>query len=289
MVPRQEPKTDAYNDLNSRTNDQLMAIMRHEAHRIEKSIYNNIFESKHQDYVGKRDRIMECFSILESRGCDVSQEPTIVWVQEIIDSFDKLPDFIDRNSTPAADYDPQKAQEIVDLVRTRRSVRVWNEEQPPETELREIAKSMIDAARWAPSSGNRQPWRFRIITDPAEKDLLRGVKEEHCISSPLLIFVGMASDVYGALGNEECSLYIDAGAATMQMVLAAHRAGLGVCWNHFATDLIESRPKNMVIYERFAKEMKIPPEVLPVAIIAIGRPAFVPPVPARRDVEDLLL
>ena len=102
---------------------------------------------------------------------------------------------------------------------------------------------MIDAGRWAPNSGDRQPWRFLIMVEKAEKHLLKHVKEQHCYDAPCLIFVGADKRVYGGLGDNEAGLHIDGGAAIMQMVLAAHASHFGVCWNHFSRDLIESRPK----------------------------------------------
>jgi nitroreductase len=148
---------------------------------------------------------------------------------------------------------------------------------------------MIDAARWAPTSGNRQPWRFLIITRREEKELLMKIKEEHCVTAPLLIFVGMDQRVYGALGKDERGIYIDAGAAAMQMVLLAHKCGLGVCWNHFADDLINSRKVNQDIYRRFARTMGIPEWIAPIAIVAIGIPEFLPPEPARMAVDGLMI
>ncbi|MEM8739289.1 MAG: nitroreductase family protein [Planctomycetota bacterium] len=280
---------DTYDDLPSRTESQILSIIRHEAHRIEKSMYNHIFEKKRHIYEVKKKRVVDSFRELESRGFDLHEDQTVLWAMQIIDSFDDLDQFIDAGSTPAKPFAPENAEAFVEFVRQRRSVRVWADDQPSEAELRAIAEKMIDAARWAPTSGNRQPWRFRIITDTTEKDLLKGLKEEHCTSSPLLIFVGMRADHYGALGNEECSIYIDAGAATMQMVLTAHRCGLGVCWNHFAMDLIRSRPANEVAYRHFAASLGIDAGLVPVAIICIGRPKFIPPTPARSATRDLMI
>lgn len=283
------PQLDQYSDLNRRSTEELFSIMRHEAHRIEKSMYNDIFLSKHDDYVAKRDRIVEALAILDERGIDTSQEPTIQWVREILEHFDQLEVFIEKNSRAPAEYAPENAPEFVAFVRRRRSCRVWNASQPPIKDLIEVGYQMIDAARWAPTSGNRQPWRFVFLNDPEKKELLRGLKEQHCISGPMLIFIGMDTRVYGALGESEASIYIDAGAAIMQMVLTAHECGLGVCWIHFASDLIDSRPQNRPVYDAFAAAMGIPSYVTPIAIVAFGRPDFIPPEPARTDINDLIL
>lgn len=269
--------------------DELLSLIRHDAHRIEKSIYNDIFEAKRSYYLGRRRNIEVIHEILRRRNVSLA-EPSTAWTKQIHDSFESLKEtFIEPNSTQPFPFDPAEAEPFVRFLRARRSARVWASHQPPIGTLERIAYLMIDAARWAPTSGNRQPWRFLIMTRREEKELLAKIKEEHCVTAPLLIFVGMDTRVYGALGKEERGIYIDAGAAAMQMVLLAHKCGLGVCWNHFADDLINSRQINRDIYRRFAETMGIADWIAPVAIVAIGAPEFLPPEPARMAVDRLLI
>ena len=275
--------------LGKLSNQELLSLMRHESHRIEKTIYNDIFEAKYQAYRSKWQTLGLIYQILDSRNYP-SHEPTIVWSKEIYHAFDNLKqDFIQKNSLAPDQFNPNLAQPFVDFVRARRSVRVWAAHQPETKIFKQIAHQMIDAAKWAPTSGNRQPWRFLILVDRDQKELLRGIKENHCISAPLLIFVGMDTRFYGALGKSERSIYIDAGAAIMQMVLVAHKCGLGVCWNHFADDLIESREANKKIYANFAQKLEIPNYITPIAIIATGIPDYIPPEPARMGLDNLLI
>lgn len=278
-----------YEDLSNLSNDELLSLMRHESHRIEKAVYNNILESKQTIYREKWHNLSRIYEVLKDRGY-TDDEPTIAWSKKIYHTFDNLKkDFIQANSLPGKEFEPTLAQLFVEFLRSRRSVRVWAEKQPKIEQLEEIAYKMIDAARWAPTSGNRQPWRFVILKDKEKKELLQKIKEEHCISAPLLIFVGMDTSLYGALGQSERGIYIDAGAAIMQMVLLAHKCGLGVCWNHFADDLINSREANQKIYANFAKTLNISDRIAPIAILAIGVPKFIPPEPARMNIENLMI
>ena len=279
----------SYDELEDLTTGQLLALMRHEAHRIEKAIYNDILQEKHPVYLTKWERVGKIQVLLTVRGVPAT-EPTVAWAKEIHDHFEDLEaSFIRPRSEPAPPSEPEAIEAFLDFLKARRSVRVWAPVQPRAEELEALALQLIDAARWAPTSGNRQPWRFKILIEPGRKELLRGLKEEHCISAPLLIFVGMDTRLYGALGDSERSIHIDGGAAAMQMVLAGHRGGYGVCWNHFADDLVLSRPSNVDAYEKFAAELGIPPAITPLAIIAVGRPAFVPPTPARTNLARLLI
>jgi len=263
--------------------------MRHESHRIEKTIYNDILGSKYETYRKKWDKLSNIYGILERRKYDMT-EPTVIWSKKIYNAFDNLEEkFIRANSLPPTHFDPSQNLSFKSLLRSRRSVRVWAEQQPNQEEFDKLAYDMIDAARWAPTSGNRQPWRFLVLVKPEEKELLRGVKEQHCISAPLLIYVGMDTRLYGAFSNSERSIYIDAGAAIMQMVLLAHNSGMGVCWNHFADDLLSSRKGNQIVYSNFAERMGIPDYIAPVAIVATGVSKFIPPEPARMSIESLLI
>ncbi|MEM2673990.1 MAG: nitroreductase family protein, partial [Candidatus Bathyarchaeia archaeon] len=47
------------------------------------------------------------------------------------------------------------------VIRGRRSIRVYL----PKIISEEVLLGVVDAARWAPSAHNAQPWRFIIITD----------------------------------------------------------------------------------------------------------------------------
>ncbi|ELZ56304.1 NADH dehydrogenase/NAD(P)H nitroreductase [Haloferax sp. ATCC BAA-646] len=178
---------------------------------------------------------------------------------------------------------------FTDLLKSRRSTRTWADNQPSEKRLRKIAYQMIEGAKWAPNSGNRQAWRFKIIIDDEKKKLLDGIKEEHTVSAPLLIFVGMDTRLYGDVADSETSIYLDAGAAIMQMVLTAHNAGLGTCWNHFGKDLIKSRESNKEDYQKFTNRLDIPDYIEPMAIVCVGKPEFIPPIPERSDNERYII
>ncbi|MBG9990002.1 nitroreductase family protein [Pseudoalteromonas sp. NZS37] len=294
-LPTDKPYTYSsfypYMPLSNLSDDELLSLMRHEAHRIEKSTYNNIFKAKYSMYLEKAKRLDCIFLIFEKRN-RFTTENTVLWAKKIRISFEDLYEgFISPNSSDAREYNFTHLDSFSKQISTRRSVRVWSKEQLQRTEWLEIAHTMIDSARWAPCSGNRQPWKFKILIDNEDKLLLDKLKEEHCTSAPLLIFVGMDRRVYGSLSNKdyETALFVDAGAAIMTMITGAHESGLGTCWNHFGRDLIESRKVNQEAYDRFCKKLNIEDYIEPVAILAVGLPKYIPPTPARMDIKDLLI
>ena len=68
---------------------------------------------------------------------------------------------------------------FLDLVRRRRSIRRFKPDPVPD----EMIEKVLEAARWAPSGANAQPWEFLVIRDPETKakveDLYRTVHPLH--------------------------------------------------------------------------------------------------------------
>jgi len=56
--------------------------------------------------------------------------------------------------------------EILEIIRSRRSIREYAKDIPREEEVEKI----LEAGRWAPSGLNNQPWRFLVIKDKKRKD-----------------------------------------------------------------------------------------------------------------------
>ncbi len=63
---------------------------------------------------------------------------------------------------------PQRAADLPTLLRSRRSVRQYQERPVPREQIEQI----LEAARWAPSPHGRQPWRFVVLTKPELKQHL---------------------------------------------------------------------------------------------------------------------
>ncbi len=63
---------------------------------------------------------------------------------------------------------------VLDLARSRRSVRIYSRDPIPLEDLRYI----LEVAHNAPSGANRQPWRFLVIRDPGRKKAIRDVCEK---------------------------------------------------------------------------------------------------------------
>ena len=56
-----------YGELRNLSSDELLSLIRHEAHRIEKAVYNNLFEKYRSTYQEKKKRLGTIFQILKDR------------------------------------------------------------------------------------------------------------------------------------------------------------------------------------------------------------------------------
>ncbi len=88
--------------------------------------------------------------------------------------------------------------------------------------------SLFEAAHWAPSSGNSQPWLFVYATDGPDRERLNTVLNEgnarYAPAAPLFILV-FARTTKDDGGNIRTGMF-DTGAAWMSLALQANRMGL---------------------------------------------------------------
>ena len=121
-------------------------------------------------------------------------------------------------------------KEKLKLFFTRKSVRKYKEDPID----REMIGSILEAARWAPSARNRQPWEFIIIDDPELKGKAvkaTGINSNigFLKSAPVLI-VGLADKKKNLRFNGIDYYLVDFAIAMEHLILAAWEYGLGTCW-----------------------------------------------------------
>jgi len=197
------------------------------------------------------------------------------------------------------------ARAILRILRARRSVRALKPDPVP----RELIVEVLDAARWAPSAHNAQPWRFVVITSDAVKQELAtkmaeawrqdlasdGVPEQQIkelteasvrrfTSAPVLVLACLTMEGMHSYPDErrreaEHIMAVQSVAAAIQnMLLAAHALGLGACWfcaPLFCPDVVRS-------------VLKLPGDLEPQALIALGFPAEEPRPPPRKPLSEVV-
>lgn len=118
---------------------------------------------------------------------------------------------------------------VHELIRKRWSPRAFADELPSQKDL----GSMLEAARWAPSCFNGQPWRF-IIARKDQKDLydrilqcLREKNQSWAHQAPVIGILVIRQDFeYNGKPNRWCNF--DGGLAMSQLILQAESLGWSV-------------------------------------------------------------
>src|SRR5271163_4124614 len=64
---------------------------------------------------------------------------------------------------------------VYETMRTLRAVRRLRPDPIPD----DVLHRLLEAATWAPSGGNRQPWRIVVVKDPSRKQRLGALNAQH--------------------------------------------------------------------------------------------------------------
>ena len=133
---------------------------------------------------------------------------------------------------------------------------------------------LLDAARWAPSGGNAQTWRFIVVRDRARIRQLRVVSPGLPGPPPCVLVICQdmdeAADRGARLGIDRLVLF-DAAMAAQNVLLAAHDIGLGGC-------VVAS------FHVKAVQELlRMPDRIEPVLLVAVGWPDERPEPPRRRE------
>jgi nitroreductase len=64
--------------------------------------------------------------------------------------------------------------QAIDVIKSRRSIRAFEKKVPPKG----IIQECLEAATWAPSATNQQPWEFIVLTG-TELKKVTGIILEH--------------------------------------------------------------------------------------------------------------
>lgn len=147
----------------------------------------------------------------------------------------------------------------LDAIFTRRSIRQYTDVEITD----EISEKLVEAAMYAPSAKNLQPWHFVVVKN---KEALLSLSKAHPYGS-MLKSAKLAILVCGDIEIEKMEDYIvqDCSAATQNILLAAHALGLGAVW-------LGVHPREQRIND-ISEVLELPQNIIPVSLISIGYPA----------------
>ncbi len=125
--------------------------------------------------------------------------------------------------------------DVYECLNTRLTIREFKPDRVPI----DVTTKILQAGRGAPSSRNRQPWHFVVITDSDMLKEIGAIAE----SGPFIAGAPMAIAVF--MRDAE-RLDLDAGRAIQQMEIMAWSLGLGTCFVGFSDPKAELQVKQML-------------------------------------------
>lgn len=116
------------------------------------------------------------------------------------------------------------ANPTIETIRSRRAVRAFTEQPVAQADL----ETIVEAARWAPSAGNRRLQKFIVVRKPQRIRLIRTMSPG--MSGYPMALIIICNDWHKAeregLNRGDCNVFIDVGTSMENMLLAAHALGL---------------------------------------------------------------
>jgi len=118
--------------------------------------------------------------------------------------------------------------DFLEVLLTRRSVRSYSSKAIDSKVLRTV----LDAARMAPSANNVQPWRFIVVSDDNKRKAIARISaNQSFIAEAPVILVCCGKRYVDRWSWLEKNMYlVDTAIAIDHLALAARNQGLGTCW-----------------------------------------------------------
>ncbi|HHF52696.1 MAG TPA: nitroreductase [Candidatus Aminicenantes bacterium] len=164
---------------------------------------------------------------------------------------------------------------VMDIMKSRRSVRRYKDKPIPE----DILNKVLEAARIAPSGKNFQPWKFIIVRDREKREELAVASRNQAFvaQAPVVIAAcGFPGKSYQHQGNYMKSWPIDVSIAMDHLMLMAWEEGLGTCWiGAFREDEVK-------------RILSIPDDVRVLALTPLGYPDEEPRDRGRKELSEII-
>lgn len=162
-------------------------------------------------------------------------------------------------------------QGTIETILSRRSIRSYTSEPVTRSDIIKI----LEAARWAPSGLNNQPWKFIVVQDRNTIDKLAGCTRYSAIVRGANVIIAVFLDTETMYNHTKDVQAI--GAAIQNMLLACWELGLGSVWlgeilnNKEQVNLILNAPESLDL----------------MAAIAIGHPDRSKTSSSRKELKEI--
>ena len=173
--------------------------------------------------------------------------------------------------------------ELMEVIRGRRSIRRFEQEEVPQQAL----EAILEAVQWAPSWANTQCWEIIVVRDQAAKEKLQATlpktnpASKGIVQAPIVLAVcgKLKSSGYykGQVTTKHGDWFMfDLGIATQNICLAAYDQGLG-------TVIV-----GLFDHDKAKEILGLPDGYEVVAMVPVGYPAKDSPAPRRREISEFV-
>ena len=199
-------------------------------------------------------------------------------------------------------------ESLLDILQRRRNIRRMKSDPVPD----ELIEKVIEAARWAPSGDNTQPWEFIVVKDPDTISRIADVyleqTERRVVDKmgfprinrtwlkrvPAMVVIccdpryrraypyleGDDEKARGIQKNGERILYMGMGAAIQNFHLAVTALGLATAWMTGVGETIDMRKAQEIL--------GVPEQIELVMVAPLGYPPAVPKPGPRKELPRLI-
>ena len=166
------------------------------------------------------------------------------------------------------------SQDLIDTIRSRRTVRKFNGHEVSD----EKVETLLELAMYAPNRLNRQPWHFVVVRDQELREQFADVLRIHSYLETASVVVAVC-----ALPDRSPTWVMDVSAAIENMLIGATSMGIGSAWVGSPDTVMWS------LFEEAAHDaLAIPPHVRIVSLVALGYPAEERPPHTKQERFDPL-
>ena len=185
--------------------------------------------------------------------------------------------------------------DILEVIKGRRSVREFLSDEVPWGDLERI----LDMARYAPTAGNVQPWRFLVVRDKDNKARLKAAAKEFlsakiegmsltqeektghlegfCQSVERIFAAPVFVFIFVDTSRPPDLVVYDGAMAAENLLLAAYALG---CGTSFQTTIFPSE----LVKEHFS----VPDHYRFICAVPIGKPAATPETPSKKELASFI-
>jgi len=250
-------------------------------HTVEIQLYEALAKGKRLA-PGRGDQVREMLAIWKERGLPMDlNSPDWAWVHAVLDMAEQASkgESVDLSPFAWQPFDEGERAVARRLIRERRSVRHWTDEDVPDWMIDEV----LQAGLWAAHGCNLCSLRFLVVREKSLPGLFKG---SDVPGGPVHIVACQDRRAYyaqpGYVANPEMlenNRVLDCGAAMQNMVLTAYALGLGAVWLTFRREM----------KQRLRAHFELDEQVQIVTYLDLGFPAQTPMPPGRRALEEVVI